>query len=153
MKHAPIRRNNYLQPLSREHHQGLLLCWKIRTGFRKTIDPLRIKAYTNWFYEKNLAKHFEIEEDFIFPLLGADHPLVKKAIAEHRRLSRLFSEKNNIIKALSFIEEDLEKHIRFEERILFHEVEQVASQKELSLILEIHQEMVTVEDWGDEFWI
>ena len=33
----PIKRSEYLKPLSRDHHQGLLLCWKIRTGLKKGI--------------------------------------------------------------------------------------------------------------------
>ncbi|WP_241739476.1 hypothetical protein [Aestuariibaculum marinum] len=31
----PLKRHKALQPLSREHHYGLLLTWKIRTGFKK----------------------------------------------------------------------------------------------------------------------
>jgi len=43
MKTVPIKRSIALQPLSREHHHGLLLCWKIRTGLKKGIDIDRIK--------------------------------------------------------------------------------------------------------------
>jgi len=34
----PIKRDKVLQPLSHDHHQGLLLCWKIRTGIKKGIE-------------------------------------------------------------------------------------------------------------------
>ncbi|MCE9537890.1 MAG: hypothetical protein K8R85_01550 [Bacteroidetes bacterium] len=70
----------------------------------------------------------------VFPILGKNHPLVKKAISEYKRLIRLFEAKKDIAKSLSLIEEELEKHIRFEERILFHEKEQVASKKEIKFI-------------------
>jgi iron-sulfur cluster repair protein YtfE (RIC family) len=152
VKIDPIKRSEVLLPLSREHHHGLLLCWKIRTGFKKSISLERVKAFTDWFYNRNLKKHFELEEDFVFPILGKNHPLVKKAISEHKRLIRLFEDKKDIAKSLSLIEEELEKHIRFEERILFHEIEQVASKKEIMFINEIHEDCVLLEDWEDEFW-
>lgn len=148
----PVKRNVSLQPLSREHHQGLLLCWKIRAGFKNLIELQRIKAYVNWFYKNNLLSHFNTEEDFIFPMLGNDNKLVKRALAEHRRLKRLFSEESDLNKSLNLIEEELEKHIRFEERILFPAIEKVATQKELDLIMEIHSEGNSFGDWGDEFW-
>ena len=37
-KNKPIKRHKAIQPLSREHHQGLLLCWKIGKGFEKGIE-------------------------------------------------------------------------------------------------------------------
>lgn len=39
----PIKRHPSLQPLSREHHYGLLLSWKIREGFKREVPPERIK--------------------------------------------------------------------------------------------------------------
>ena len=41
----PIKRSEFLKPISREHHHGLLLCWKIRAGLKKGIEPERIKLY------------------------------------------------------------------------------------------------------------
>jgi iron-sulfur cluster repair protein YtfE (RIC family) len=152
MKTNPIKRSKIFQSLSREHHHGLLLCWKIRTGLKKSVSVERIKTFTDWFYNSNLKSHFEIEEKFIFPLLGNEHPLVKKAITDHKRLIRLFEDEKDVAKSLSLIEEELEKHIRFEERILFQEIEKVVSKKKIKLVIEIHEDSVLFEDWGDEFW-
>lgn len=148
----PIKRQKELQPLSRDHHHGLLLCWKIRTAKRKGITEKRVKQYTDWFYKTHLLPHFKEEEEYIFPILGADNKLVKKAMTEHRRLKRLFKEKNEIGKALTLIEEELEGHIRFEERILFKEVEEVASEEDLEKIREIHREVPAEEEYEDTFW-
>ena len=148
----PIKRSEYLKPLSREHHHGLLACWKIRTGFKKNIRIDRIKAFTDWFYENHLKEHFELEENCIFPILGMEHDLVKKAITEHKRLRRLFLDTTHIENSLSLIEEELEKHIRFEEHILFIEIEKVANEEQLNDILQIHS--VVFEDaWEDKFWL
>lgn len=149
---TPIKRSKALQSLSHEHHYGLLVCWKIRTGFKKSIKIERMKAYTDWFFETSLLPHFNIEEEFIFPMLGNENDLVKKALTEHRRLKRLFEDETDIIKSLSLIEEELENHIRFEERILYNEIEKVASKKQLNLIMKIHSESNSNGDWGDKFW-
>lgn len=148
----PLKRHQALQPLSREHHQGLLLCWKIRMGMSKGIEPARIKRYANWFYEHHLMPHFEMEEQHIFPILGEAHELVKKAIAEHRRLGRLFKKETDLEKTLNRIEEELQQHIRFEERVLFTEIQKIASESSLKKIESLHHETVFQDNLEDEFW-
>src|SRR5690606_24753489 len=112
----------------------LLLSWKIRTGLSKNIDSERIWLYANWFFQKHLIPHFNIEETHIFTLLDDKNDLNKKALADHRRLKRLFSETEKDANTLSKIEEELEQHIRFEERVLFPEIQKMASEKQLNLI-------------------
>lgn len=152
MQHKPQKRHKALQPLSREHHHGLLLSWKIRSGFSKEIEPERIRIYADWFFENHLIPHFEIEETHIFPILDSDHELVKRALADHRRLKRLFSETENNAKTLSIIEEELEQHIRFEERILFPEIQKIATKSQMLHIEKIHQPDKFVDNLDDEFW-
>ncbi|MBA6151233.1 hemerythrin domain-containing protein [Gelidibacter maritimus] len=153
MKPKPLKRHKALQPFSREHHHGLLLSWKIRTGFSKNIEIERIKTYADWFFENELIPHFELEEAHIFPLLDADHELIKRALAEHRRLKRLFNDEKDIEKSLHKIEEELEQHIRFEERILFPEIQKTATEAQLALIAEVHHDEGFVDNVSDEFWI
>ena len=148
----PIKRNEFLKPISREHHHGLLLCWKIRTGLKKNVAAERIKKYVDWFFEQYLLPHFEIEELYIFPILGNEHESVKKALSEHRRLARLSNSKTNLLKNLNLIEEELESHIRFEERILFNEIQEVANKTQLEFIKESHSENYFVENTNDYFW-
>ncbi len=148
----PIKRHQALQPVSREHHLGLLLSWKIREGLRLEVSLERIKTYTDWFWINHLQPHFEFEEAHIFPLLDSEDKLIKRALREHRRLKRLFSASNKVAINLSLIEEELVAHIRFEERILFKEIEQRASEEQLNLIEKAHSKNI-VEEWEDEFWI
>lgn len=149
----PLKRHKALQPFSREHHHGLLLSWKIRSGFNKNIDIGRIKTYTDWFFENQLIPHFEMEETHIFPLLGEDHELIKRALAEHRRLKRLFTDTENIERNLHNIEEELEQHIRFEERTLFPEIQKNATEEELALIEDVHDDHSFQDNLSDEFWV
>jgi len=148
----PIKRHKSLQPLSREHHYSLLLCWKIRMGFKKGVEAPRIKQYADWFFAHHIQPHFDAEEQYIFPIMGMDHELVKKAMSDHRRLIRLFNELDEIEKTLGQIEEELEQHIRFEERVLFNKIQQVATPEQLKLFDQHHTEEPFLENTDDEFW-
>ena len=147
-----MKRHDLLKPLSRGHHHSLLLCWKIRRGFSKRVEIERIKKYADWFFENHIQPHFEIEEKCIFPILGSEHEWVKKAQSEHRRLKRLFENNDEIEKSLSLIEEELESHIRFEERTLFNEIQKIATEEQLKLMTELHTEKNFLENTQDEFW-
>lgn len=151
-KPKPIKRSKSIQPLSRDHHHGLLLCWKIRKGFYKGVAPERMKKYNDWFFKEHLLPHFEIEEKYLFPVLGDENELIQKALAEHRRLKRLFEDSKDLVKSLGLIEEELEKHIRFEERELFNEIQKIATEEELAIIIEHHKDEKFQDNTDDEYW-
>lgn len=122
-------------------------------GFKKNIEIERMKTYADWFYQTHLIPHFKTEETHIFPLLDVDNKLVKRALAEHRRLKYLFTTDKNITKALSLIEKELEQHIRFEERILFPEIQKTATQVQLQRIEKVHPPDEKFNDnLNDVFW-
>ncbi|WP_452220503.1 hemerythrin domain-containing protein [Lacinutrix salivirga] len=148
----PQKRHKALQPLSREHHHGLLLSWKIRAGFSKNIAPERIRVYADWFFKTHLIPHFEMEEAHIFTILEQDNELVKKALTDHRRLKRLFAETGDDAKTLRKIEGELEQHIRFEERVLFPEIQKIATETQMLEIEKIHQPEDFKDNLDDEFW-
>lgn len=151
----PLKRHEALKPLSKDHHHGLLLCWKIREGRKKEIASDRIKAYTDYFFASQLLPHFKFEEDEIFVLLGEEHPMVKKAQTEHVRLRSLFQEKEKVDRSLSEIEKELEQHIRFEERVLFNEIQQEVSEEQLEKLKNKEEEVITPDPdaWEDKFWL
>ncbi|WP_417266286.1 hemerythrin domain-containing protein [Brumimicrobium sp.] len=148
----PLKRVEALKSFSREHHHGLLLGWKIRKGMSNGIAIDRIKKYADWFFENHLVPHFEDEEKYIFPILGEDHEMIKKALSEHRRLTRLFTEEEDVEKALHHIEEELDRHIRFEERELFMLIQEVATPEQLKKIEEVHDDSDFVDNTTDVFW-
>ena len=152
ISNRPLKRAIELQPLSHDHHHGLQLCWKIRTGFSRKIELERIKKYADWFFVTHLEPHFELEENYIFTVLDSSNELVKQALTDHRRLKRLFTQTSDLEKALGRIEEELEKHIRFEERVLFPEIQSEATELQLAKISEIHTHEVFVENVEDVFW-
>jgi iron-sulfur cluster repair protein YtfE (RIC family) len=156
MMEQPIKRHIALQPISHDHHQGLLVCWKIKTGLAKSIAPQRIKSFLDFYYKTYLLAHFKLEEALIFPILGLKHELIKQAIAEHISMEKLFEQQDDLIIVLTQIENQLRSHIRFEERVLFNKIQNVATEKELATIAEIHsddKEMnQQIESWKDNFW-
>lgn len=154
----PIKRHPALIPLSREHHYGLLLCWKIRKGVTKNIAPARIKQYATWFWNNHLLQHFEEEEQLLFPILPADSELRNKAIAEHQHIARFFEQKNcESADCLLQLAQCLDDHIRFEERILFVEIEKAATPQQLAALEKYHKTQqanprISHDSWLDEFW-
>jgi len=153
VKKQPISRHEALRPLSREHHFGLQLCWKIRRGFQKNIPVQRIKTYCDWFYSKYLVPHFEIEEKFLFPIMGEGDALVAKAVSDHRQIVGLIQQKDNLESVLRVLEKTLDQHIRFEERVLFNEIQKVANADQLQLMREVHTHELQEEKYDDEFWL
>lgn len=150
----PIKRHEALQPLSREHHQGLLLAMKVGKGLKKGVAPNRMKKYIDWFYQHYLSAHFEAEEKHAFPLLGSNHPLVQQAINEHQEMRDFVKEVMHAIdeeKILRF-RKLLESHIRMEERQLFNEIQEKASEEQLSQMHKQLQEGDFCLSWPDEFW-
>lgn len=152
VKEKPIKRSEKLKPLSREHHHALLLCWKIKNGFAKGASAERIKKYADWFFENHLVPHFEIEEKYVFIVLGDDNTLVKQAKDDHKRLVALFTATEDIDTNLRTIEETLQNHVRFEERILFNEIQKLATEAQLSDIEMFHVEGKFVDNVDDPFW-
>ncbi|MBK5215016.1 MAG: hemerythrin domain-containing protein [Flavobacteriaceae bacterium] len=151
-KKKPIKRHQALIPLSRQHHFGLLFSWKLRKGFSRNIDTERLQEYAKWFFLNEIKPHFSDEEKYLFPVLAADNELVERALKEHRRIKRLFNDTKNPEKSLHRLEEELDAHIRFEERILFNEIQKAATDEQLQKIEEIHSELEKLEEYHDPFW-
>lgn len=147
------------EQLREEHRMNLTMCSNVLNGFRKGISTIRIKRYADWFWNHHLSPHFMLEEKMVFPLLGNKHPLIKMAIADHRRLRRLFENQADAYKTLGRIEEELEAHIRFEEKVLFREIANARSRREpeSGLCVQcIHPDVAGnashPDEWNDEFW-
>jgi len=136
-----------------KHHKTLFFCWNIRAGIDLEIDIDRIVAYVAWYGENILLPKIEIEEKLILTVLSEEHYLAKRAIKEHRRIKRLLKIDNkNPMKNLICIEEELDLHIRFEERNILTEVEKSATQKQLKAINDAFEQLPTNADWEDQFW-
>lgn len=154
-EHKPIKRSPYLAPLSREHHEGLLLVWKIKHGISKGIGIQRILLYVNWFFKEFLETHFKTEEETFSKILSPDNPLLLQMLQEHKAIEQALENlKNNTIHSevqLLDFGTLIQLHIRFEERFLFNHIESILSPEELAkLEIEPHH---TTQEYPDPFWI
>ncbi len=154
----PIKRKEALLRFSREHHYGLLLIWKIREGLKKNIAPERISDFILYFFEHDLKSHFQKEEIDLFARIDGNNELVKTALKEHQQLTgmveQLRKDKKNTELITKFSDE-LDKHIRFEERTLFNEIQNTLSDKdliELEATYQVKPHDVS-DEWEDKFWI
>jgi hemerythrin-like domain-containing protein len=159
MSAKPIKRSKHLVNLSRDHHEGLLIVWKIRQGFRLDISPDRIINFVRYAFDTHLKEHFREEEELLFNKMNSDE-LVAKAVEQHANIRELVTElttkPGQAAAQLEAFANQLEEHIRFEERILFTHLEQSLAAAVLAKIglelgeLHCSQPPLTSKD---EFWL
>src|ERR1700676_3519633 len=107
------RRHEMLIPLSHQHHDALLLAWRLRTGDLSKREPELRAKHVSAFFEYRLINHLKLEEELLFPAFRA-------LLSDHRELRA----KAGAIKAGAHEQVDsfcvlLEHHIRTEGRQLF----------------------------------
>lgn len=151
-----MKRNINLIELSRDHHHGLLLGWKIKQGIKNNVDNGEISSYIKHFAKQALEPHFKQEEEDVLIYLSDEDSLKKQVLEEHQEIFDLVAQLsvNSTIENLIVIAEKLEKHIRFEERLLFPHLENNLTEDKLKkigvAIAENHQPYI--EDYKNEFW-
>ena len=157
MEKKPIKRSKHIVILSREHHTGLLFCWKIRQGLKKEVNTSRIQKFACYFWNAHLASHFREEEELLFNKVNDD--FCRLALQQHQEIRVLI----NQVKAnaptpelLTHLADSVDNHIRFEERELFPHLEKVLDEQELinigAALAESHA-APDKDNFQDEFWV
>ncbi len=158
MTTKPIKRSKALVRFSQEHHYNLLLVWQIKEGLRNSIKAERISDFVLFFFDQELDSHLKNEELDLFDKIPITDPMLVKVLKDHELLRELIDkvrqDKNNIQLLLEF-SEYLEKHIRFEERVLFNYFQDKFSEDEMSVLAAKYgQKPIDITaDWQDKFWI
>jgi len=121
-----MRRDPNLIPLSHQHHNGLAMCVLTRRSLGADASPMNVAQLARRAvdrYELELANHFEIEEQILFPAIenAGSHALVAGLIAEHRELEGMVAQLRSaptgaVLESLCAL---LTEHIRREENELF----------------------------------
>lgn len=151
----PIKRSKELVPLSKDHHEGLLLGWKIKQGLRNGTDAGLISKYIQWFWEADLQEHFRKEEQILAAHLPRENELVRRMFEEHEEIEALIHINAMVVDEDIFVQiaDKISEHIRFEERVLFPFAEQTIPASGLT---EIHAAIDTAKSgakWEEEFWV
>ena len=153
-----MKRHESIVALSREHHFGLLFCWKIRQGLKKQVQPERMEPYVKYFWENHLFRHFNEEENLLFASLKDS--LVEQAISDHKHIQQLVEEiilqKPVQADQLALLATAIDTHIRFEERTLFPHLEKELPEDKLVALgnqLQLLHQTPEEDSYEDEFWI
>ena len=134
-----ILRHLALQPLSRQHHQGLLASLLLEKGLKKHASLKEMRDFILQFWEQELFQHFE-KEDLLFLPLAYKYPSLIEHLtqlkSEHQEIRLIIKKLNNDARAeqfetISSFATSLEKHIRFEERELFNAIQETLPEDEL----------------------
>jgi hemerythrin-like domain-containing protein len=127
------KRHPSLVPLSRDHHDGLMLALRLRQGKKALLRDWSHETawqanYVVQFFRHHLVPHFEAEERAVFPTMKkyAKESLktIEGLLDQHKemkvRVERFEKpEGMNLEKELKAFAELLDRHIRIEEDDLF----------------------------------
>ncbi len=124
-----MKRHPSLVPLSREHHEALILAQLVKKnapaykGLPETVGGK--KQYALAMFSNHLLPHFKKEEMILEQVAGCHQSIAQLAaviITEHKELAALFNSLETAPDTASVLDKTgylLESHIRKEERELF----------------------------------
>jgi iron-sulfur cluster repair protein YtfE (RIC family) len=139
-----MKRHESLASLSREHHGALILAQLIKRNapvYKNLPTTIVDKAaYALQVYKDDLKKHFKKEEEML-KKVSPVHPSITKVadeiVSEHQLLKELFLSIKDAADQEAILNElgnELDAHIRKEERILFPLIQQHCSEELLQKI-------------------
>lgn len=151
-----LKRHPALQDYSREHHDELLLIWKIREGLRKNISTKRIVDYCIHHYNEFTLFHMANEEKYILTKLPESDNDKIKILSDHVKIKELVNELSDNNSAndgtLTEFANKMEEHIRFEERTFFPKLQNNFSDEVIKSMQFAAKNIEDSKEWKDEFW-
>ena len=154
----PLKRDKSLVPLSREHHFGLLFCWKLKQGIANGTPLEILQKYVQYFWTNVLKAHCLEEEMILERLLPDDNVMSARLYEEHQLIQAiigLIAKQQNLNTSLvATLQQDLTDHIRWEERELFPYLQVVADPEELAEIGRLleHDLQEPKDEFEPAFW-
>jgi len=145
-----MKRHSVLIPFSHSHHEALLVCLRLKKGGPSSphdtlwpIEPLEQAQALIRFAERELYPHFVLEEEQLFPVATGKSTemdsLITKLLYDHGAFRSALeaigqlTDSPSITEQLKRFGEDLERHIRLEERELFPRIEAEVEQGNIIL--------------------
>jgi len=129
-----MKRHEALVPLSREHHSALILCQLLKKSMPDykglPSEPKAKASYAVNLFHTILAAHFRKEEELLQRLkdcCAGMNAMAEEIYKEHEQLTAAFlslTGSDKLEASLNQLGEELEKHVRKEERQLFPFIEE-----------------------------
>ncbi|ANH82018.1 hypothetical protein A8C56_14490 [Niabella ginsenosidivorans] len=151
-----MKRAEQIIQLSRDHHFGLLFCWKIKQGLCLKVAAARIQAYIRYYWQEQLQQHFHEEETLLFG--NREDLLCRQAMKEHREIEQLIQQiagGNPDVAQFQSLADLLHRHIRYEERTVFPHLEKTLTDEQLNNVGKALQQLHTAppaDNFPDPFW-
>ncbi len=155
-----MKREQQLQPLSHQHHNGLMAALLLKKGVEKQADTTVMDDFIVSVWNAELRNHFIKEEVYLHPHVLQIPSLMEKyeqMKTEHHQIRHLIdairNEDSNVTRIIDFYTL-LEKHIRFEERELFPFIEEHIQPEQLNELgrnLQVLERKVC-SDYPVKFW-
>ncbi len=156
-----MNRTEYLRTLSWEHHDGLVVAFRLQQGINKNADPATMRKYILHVWETALKHHFWQEEKVLPPQLESNdrgRELLHRMSDDHQFFRELIDQLNKKnspdLKQIQEFADRLNRHIRFEERDLFPFLEENLAHDRLESIGQFLNDNHEKPDknWSDAFW-
>ena len=134
-----MKRSPALRTLSHDHHQSLVIALALIRGGDESAGAAALR----WWRHDGLT-HFEVEEQILLPAWqracpDADMGMVTRVLAEHAMIRAGFNELESVGLAVSDVTGlglTLQRHVRFEERVLFPAIEESMGEPALGQLAE-----------------
>lgn len=154
-----MQRSIALQPLSRDHKSLLMACLLIQKGLgKKAAIEVIVDFFLQCWY-KEIVPHLEEEEKVLIPLL-VKYPVGKDFAAailgDHELLRTSVTHLNQDAlneRLMANLADQLEQHIRFEERIVFQQMQEFIPDEILNqLIFPENNHPAICNNYPNHFW-
>ncbi len=133
-----MKRHQGLQEISKEHRVILSFCLDLKKGIKNDVSAQKINAYIKWFWEAFLEAHILFEEKRIYSLSTIHETFKTQALKEHSTLKSIVLQNQIKIDEAGQFADILEKHIRFEERHVFKDLQKYTSEEILLKLKDNH---------------
>lgn len=155
-----MKREQQLQPLSHQHHNGLMAVLLLKKGVEKQAATTVMDDFILSVWNGELRNHFIKEEVYLHPHVLQLPSLMEKyeqMKAEHHQIRHVVDAIRNGSSGTDRILEFytlLEKHIRFEERDLFPFIEEQIQPEQLNELGRNLQQLESkaCSDYPVKFW-
>jgi hemerythrin-like domain-containing protein len=123
-----VKRAAALVPLSREHHEALVLARRACDPARPDAEPMRLREHILRRWTEHFEPHFATEEEVLFAALAAAGARedAAEALRQHAHLRGLVAQlRRGDAAALPAWGDALRAHVQWEERELFPRAERL----------------------------
>lgn len=148
-----MKRADQLQPLSREHHLGLVISRHAKECANDVEEIAKHWTALTDYINQNMTHHFKVEDDLLLAKLEPyqhSHSQVAEVIEQiteqHHKLYQLVDLPSLSAAKVQELATTLYDHIRFEERELFPLAQRILSEQELDAIYKASAKNVKRED-------